>query len=260
MALDLSNNSLLIGSQHIRLKRVNSTNKYAVDSISKSKPIEGTVISASFQYDGRGQIGRFWESEEDKNITCSTILRPKNLYAHDQFQLNIAISLAIHDFIDHFLVDELHKVQIKWPNDIYVGDEKIAGILIQNTLKGKFINSSVVGTGININQIEFSENTPNPTSLHKLLDMEVNIDLAFSWLFRFLTKRYLQLSAQKTNLLREEYLTNLYRKDVWSRFIADNNLMFEGKILGVDEIGQLIIELKNSTRRSFAFRELKFVI
>ena len=84
MALGDSNNSLLIGSQHIRLKRVNSTNKYAVDIISKSKPIEGTVISASFQYDGRGQIGRYWESEEGKNITCSTILRPDFLLAHDQ--------------------------------------------------------------------------------------------------------------------------------------------------------------------------------
>lgn len=260
MPLDHSNNSLLIGSQHIRLKRVNSTNKYAVDVTSKSKPIEGTVISASFQYEGRGQIGRFWESEEGKNITCSTILRPKYLQAHDQFQLNMAISLAIHDFVDHFLTDKTLKVQIKWPNDIYVGDEKIAGILIQNALKGKFISSSVIGTGININQVVFSENTPNPTSLHKLLNSEVDIELAFSWLFRFLTKRYLQLSAHQVNLLRDEYLANLYRKDIWSKFKDDNNSMFEGRIIGVDEIGQLVIEMKDNSLRSFAFRELSFVI
>ena len=152
----------MIGNNHIRLNRVNSTNKYAVEMIAKSKPIEGTVISASFQYEGRGQIGRFWESEAEKNITCSTILRPDFLEASDQFQLNIAISLALHDFISHFLDNK--DVKIKWPNDIYVGDKKIAGILLQNSLIGKKVNSTIVGTGININQTEFSGDVPNPTS------------------------------------------------------------------------------------------------
>ena len=103
MALEPSDNSLLVGSQHIKLKRVHSTNKYALEFISKSKPMEGTVISASYQYDGRGQIGRYWESEDGKNITCSVILHPTFLQASDQFQLNMAVSLALHDFIDHFL-------------------------------------------------------------------------------------------------------------------------------------------------------------
>jgi len=260
MALGDSNNSLLIGSNHIRLKRVSSTNKYAVDITSKSKPIEGTVISASFQYDGRGQIGRFWESEDGKNITCSTILRPEFLLAHDQFQLNMAVSLAIHDFVTHFIDETKYEVRIKWPNDIYVNDEKIAGILIQNTLKGKFIHTSVIGTGININQIHFSEKIPNPTSFAIILKEEIDLELAFQWLFRFLTKRYLQLSAGKVHALQEEYLKYLYRKDVWSDFQDKNGKMFNGKISGIDKQGQLIIELENGIKQAFAFREVKFII
>lgn len=260
MALGHSNNSLLIGNQHIRLQRVNSTNKYAVETISKSKPIEGTVISASFQYDGRGQIGRYWESEEGKNILCSTILHPRFLQAHDQFQLNMAISLALNDFINHFVTGEGHNVCIKWPNDIYVNSEKIAGILIQNTLKGKFINSSVVGTGINVNQINFSDNIPNPTSLSKLLNKEIDMELAFQWLFRFMTKRYLQLSAGQIDLLRKEYLECLYKMDVWSSYLDVDHVLFKGKITGVDEIGQLKMELEDGTNRSFAFREVKFIL
>ena len=258
--MEHSNNSLLIGNQHIRLKRVHSTNKYAIETISKSKPIEGTVISASFQYDGRGQIGRYWESEEEKNITCSIIVHPTFLLAHDQFRLNMAVSLALHDFISHFLPNENHKVCIKWPNDMYVNDEKIAGILIQNTLKGKFISSTVIGTGININQIHFSDTIPNPTSLSLKLNSEIDIELAFQWLFRFLTKRYLQLSAGHVVSLRQEYLENLYRKDIWSDFKDENDITFSGKITGVDEIGQLQIEMHNGNIKTFAFREIKFII
>jgi len=260
MALGHSNNSLLIGSQHIKLQRVNSTNNYAIDTISKSKPIEGTVISASFQYEGRGQIGRYWESEEGKNITCSTILHPTFLQAHDQFQLNMAVSLGLHDFISHFLTEKDQNVGIKWPNDIYVNNEKIAGILIQNTLKGKFINSSVIGTGININQIKFSDHVPNPTSLSKLLNSDIDIELAFQWLFRFMTKRYLQLTAGQVSLLRKEYLECLYKIDIWSSYMNEDNAIFNGKITGVDEIGQLTIEMEDGKSQSFAFRELKFVI
>lgn len=260
MVLEQSNNPLLIGSQHIRLKRVNSTNNYALETISKSKPIEGTVISASYQDKGRGQIGRYWESEKGKNITCSTILYPKFLLAHNQFQLNMAVSLAIFDLIEHYITDSNHKIKIKWPNDIYINDEKIAGILIQNSLKGKSISSSIIGTGININQQVFSKDIPNATSLINLLKTEVDIESTFLWLFRFLTKRYLQLSSGHINQLKNEYLDNLYRKDLWSTFQDEKDLIFKGKIKGVDEIGQLTIMLENDSLRSFAFREVKFVI
>ena len=265
MALKHSNSSLLIGSQHTRLKKVNSTNKFALDLISKSKPIEGTVISASFQYDGRGQIGRFWESEEEKNIICSTILKPTFLKAHDQFYLNMAISLAICDLIDCFLADTPSKTYIKWPNDIYVDDEKIAGILIQNAIMGKYIRTSVIGTGININQTNFSKDVPNPTSLKKLLNREVNLELVFDQLFTFLSTRYDQLhqatlSNSHFSGLRYQYLNKMYRRGIWSNFQTEKLLCLSGKILEVDAIGRLKVLLKDDTVRVFSFREIKFLI
>ena len=248
----------MIGNNHIRLNRVNSTNKYAVEMIAKSKPIEGTVISASFQYEGRGQIGRFWESEAEKNITCSTILRPSFLEASDQFQLNIAVSLAVHDFISHFL--DTREVKIKWPNDIYVADKKIAGILIQNSLLGKTVSSTIVGTGININQINFSTDVPNPTSFAQELEKEQDLEIMFAWLFRFLTKRYLQIKNGKIDSLKTEYLDSLYRKGTWSKFRKESEEIWEGKILGVDESGRLQIEESKGVMKFFNFREVRHVI
>ena len=248
----------MIGNNHIRLNRVNSTNKYAVDMIAKSKPIEGTVISASFQYEGRGQIGRFWESEANMNITCSTILRPDFLEASDQFQLNIAVSLAIHDLICHFLGTK--EVKIKWPNDIYVGDEKIAGILIQNSLMGKKISSTILGAGININQINFSADIPNPTSMAIELNKAQDLELMFAWLFRFLTKRYLQLKNGQIDNLKSEYLDSLFRKGLWSKFKNESEAIWEGKIIGVDDSGRLQIENKEGELKVFNFREVRYVI
>ncbi|MDF1698522.1 MAG: biotin--[acetyl-CoA-carboxylase] ligase [Saprospiraceae bacterium] len=258
MALEHSDSSLFIGNPHIRLNSVGSTNAYAQECISKSNPTEGTVISASFQSDGKGQIGRFWESEMDKNILCSTILRPIFLPPQDQFQLNMAVSLAILDFVSHYIPNE--RVRIKWPNDIYVNDDKIAGILIQNTLKGKSISSCVVGTGINVNQIQFSSFIPNPTSLCKIMQTEVNIEMAFLKLFEYLTIRYRQLFRGEIESLKNAYLQHLYRINEWWHFEDVNYAVFTGKILGVDEIGQLIVEREDGRQSVFAFREIRFVI
>ncbi len=258
MAIDSIDKSLLIGNNHIRLKNVNSTNKYALDMIAKSKPIEGTVISASFQYEGRGQIGRFWESEAEKNITCSTILEPSFLESGDQFYLNMAVSLAVHDFVDHFLKDE--NVKIKWPNDIYVDDKKIAGILVQNSLVGKTISSSVIGTGININQVDFSTHIPNPTSFAIVRDEVFDLDGLLPWLFRFLTKRYLQLKNKQLEVIKSEYLDLLYRVGTWNLFHDEHGLSLEGKIIGVDEIGRLILEDRDGVCGVYGFREIRYVV
>jgi len=248
----------MIGNNHIRLNRVNSTNKYAADMIAKSKPIEGTVISASFQYEGRGQIGRFWESENHKNITCSTILRPNFLEAANQFQLNIVVSLAVYDFVSQFI--RSNNVKIKWPNDIYVGDKKIAGILLQNSLFGKTVSSTIVGTGININQTTFSDDVPNPTSFAIELCEELDLDTMFAWLFRFISKRYLQLKNVQLESLVSEYHENLYRREVWASFKNEDGQIWEGRIKGVDESGRLIIEDRKNDINHFNFREVRHVI
>lgn len=257
MASDRSNLPLSIGANHIHLKRVGSTNQYTADMIAKSKPMEGTVISAAYQYDGKGQIGRYWESEDGMNITCSTILRPIFLEASDQFRLNIAVSLAVWDFVDHYISSD--DVRIKWPNDIYVGNKKIAGILVQNTLIGKRIDSSIIGTGININQVQFSDHIPNPTSLAGEIGSGFVLDDVYPWLFRFLTKRYLQLRAGKVDSQREEYLSALYRIGEEGRYISGDN-EWVGTINGVDDYGRLIICRADGETHAYAFREVSMVV
>lgn len=257
MASDRPNLPLSIGANHIHLKRVGSTNKYAADMIAKSKPMEGTVISAAYQYDGKGQIGRYWESDDGMNITCSTILRPIFLEASDQFQLNIAISLAVWDLVDHYISSD--DVWIKWPNDIYVGNKKIAGILVQNTLIGKRIDSSVIGTGININQVKFSDHIPNPTSFAGEMGSRFVLDDVYAWLFRFLTKRYLQLRAGKVDSQRKEYLSVLYRLGKEGRYMSDDR-EWVGTINGVDDYGRLIICRADGEAHAYAFREVSMVI
>ena len=131
------------GAKHYHLSEIDSTNNYALNLLSKSTPAEGTTISADFQTHGRGQYGRDWLSESTKNLLSSIILYPDFLPANEQFSLSKAVSLAVRNCINSFLPSK--EIRIKWPNDIYCDDKKIAGILIQNLLTGNKINVSVIG-------------------------------------------------------------------------------------------------------------------
>jgi len=179
------------------------------------------------------------------------------LEASDQFQLNIAISLAVADLIEHYLTDL--EVWIKWPNDIYVDDRKIAGILVQNTLKGKVIDATIVGTGININQTKFSGDIPNPTSLAIESSNSLELELVMAWWFRFLTKRYLQLKNGMQDSMKQEYLDKMYRRGVLSKYVRSGGDIFEGTVEGVDDSGKLIVSHANGTQESFGFREIGLV-
>ena len=141
----------MIMPEYIHLTQTHSTNLY-LRQILESNPLveEGLVIYADFQDAGRGQQGNSWESEAKKNILCSLLLYPRRINAQDQFIISEIVSLGI--------ADTLNSIQdgfaIKWPNDIYYGDKKVAGILIENDLSGKVIYDSIIGFGINVNQEE----------------------------------------------------------------------------------------------------------
>ena len=134
LQLNTIENTLFIGKVLRHFPQLGSTNQYAVEIVSKSNPTEGTVISTFHQPAGRGQIGRKWESEPHKNLTLSIIFYPRFLAPTQQFILNQAISLGLVDFITKYIAKG---VKVKWPNDIYVQDRKIAGILLQNTLNNQ---------------------------------------------------------------------------------------------------------------------------
>ncbi len=259
-------NTLFIGKVYLRFDELSSTNDYAGELIAsgvsqagniyaKSKPAEGTVVRADTQSAGRGQFGSRWESAAGKNLTFSVILYPTWLAISDQFQLSMAVALALHDLVSSLAPADL-PVRIKWPNDLYIGDHKTAGILIQNSLSGANIQSSIVGIGLNINQLKFDAALPNPTSLALSFGQHFDLEQIESLLFECLEQRYLQLKAGRREAIRSAYEALLYRRGLESIFKETaTGQIFEGIILGVTDAGQLRV-LTEQGERTFAVKEI----
>jgi len=249
-------NTLFIGQVLHHLPQVASTNAHAISLLSKSKPPEGTVISTFCQADGRGQFGSTWESEPGKNISLSILLYPEFLEVRHQFRLSQAISLAVRDLVATHLGAG---VKIKWPNDIYVGDRKIAGILIQNSLQNNMIRSTVAGIGININQTVFLTNPPNPTSFSLHTSRSFDLEELIASLCTFSEQRYLQLKSGKIVLLQQDYLQHLYRLGTPGFFQKNTGDVFQGTVTGVDETGRLRV-IVHGNEEVFDLKEIKFLM
>lgn len=230
---------------------------------SEMKNTEGYVVTTFNQTAGRGQMGNRWLSEPNQNLAFSIRLQPTFLQAHEQFQLNKAVALAVHDVIENQLLR--HKLShkngaIKWANDMFIGDKKVCGILIQNSLSGSFLQSSVVGIGLNINQLEFSKDL-NATSLRLETGQLFDLFEMIEHLTKSIEHRYLQLkSTANFSKIHDEYLSKMYRfgEDAIFRRAVDNSV-FMGKIVGVSPIGQLEI-MSNRGIELFAIKEVKFEI
>jgi len=242
-------------NQQIYLKKTSSTNEFANKLIANSNPKQNFSIYSYNQTSGKGQIGRYWYSGVGKNLALSLVLTHNHFKVSDQFLLNIATALGVLGFLAKYLPD--NTLSIKWPNDIYVGDKKIAGILIQNQLRGKQISGSIIGIGLNINETDFPIDIPNPVSLSQLLDKRLNLfqckcELEYHML-SFLNKMHLAKKLQ-----RSLYMNNLYRKGEKHFFeIKDKQCLAE--IVDVTEVGKLVLNIEGD-KHAFNFRELKFVI
>ena len=171
-----------------------------------------------------------------------------------QFYLNMAFALAVKDFIRRFISDE---VSIKWPNDIYVGDKKIAGLLIQNTLRAEYISSTILGVGINVNETDFPSDLPNPLSLQQLVGIPQDL-LTLQQLLAAIVMDKLERLLERAQDYRNEYLNALFRKGVPASYIvADTEVT--GIIQGISESGKLEVAF-NGRSRLFSFREIAYVI
>ncbi len=243
----------MIGSIVHRIIETDSTNNYAASQLLTKRPSEGAVFVADSQIDGRGQASNRWESEPNKNLTFSIILYPEFLEIGRQFELSKVISLGVTDYLKE-LTDN---VRIKWPNDIYIGSSKVAGILIENSIRITKISSSVVGIGLNINQQVFISNAPNPVSLNQITGQIYNLEDSLANLCFKLDGRYQQLRHGEFREIDEDYANMLFRREVWSSF-SDENGEFEGKLLGVDRIGQLRIETQSGKINKYQFKEVVF--
>ena len=246
---------MIIGSRFIHCKEIESTNTHASVLIQSDSVAEGTIIYADYQSGGRGQKGNRWVSEYGKNLLFSIVLYPSRTRPADQFIISIFVSLGICDFLKTVIPD----CKIKWPNDIYAGDDKIAGILIENSIISDTIVNSIAGIGLNINQDEFPEELPNPVSLKLITGKEHDLYFCLEQMAGFLDTRYKQVISGDWDQLRNEYITSLYRLNRWSRFKSETGL-FEGRIVSVADSGCLEIEDKTGQKREFAFKEIEFDI
>ncbi|WP_460956967.1 biotin--[acetyl-CoA-carboxylase] ligase [Spirosoma litoris] len=247
--------TLFLGQIIQYLPSCQSTNDEAAALIAQTDPSEGMLVITDNQTAGRGQRGNQWEAKSGQNLTVSLILKPSFLAATEQFWLNIAISLGIYDALQPLIGDSL---RIKWPNDIYVGDQKLGGILIENILHGYNIEWSIVGMGLNVNQTEFGYSTATSLQLQAPLPNSYDLPGLLSRLCETLEQRYLQLRTGQRDTLKINYLQILYRYQEEHTFEADG-YSFRGTIIGIDTTGRLAISTAGQVRY-FNFKEVSFDI
>ena len=246
-------NTLFIGQQLYYLPECESTNSEAQQLLIKNKATEGCTVITSEQTKGRGQRGNIWEAEPGKNITLSVILSPVFLPVRQQFYLNMAVSLAVLDLLREQGASD---AQVKWPNDLYVKDKKLGGILIENTINSYNLQHSIVGIGLNINQLNFDVSTA--TSLAAVTGTSINLEHVTKQLLELFEKRYLELRGGKHAKLKYEYLQALYRYQEEHMFVVDGKRT-TGSIIGVNEDGKLGVNIEGELQ-FFGFKEISYII
>ncbi len=234
-----------------------STNQYC-ELLNLSETEEFTVIVARTQTAGIGQRGNHWEAEPGKNLTFSLVLKPTWLPIADQYQLTKAVSLGIADYLIPLIAEGERRVRIKWPNDIYVDDKKICGILITHRIAGGRITASVVGIGLNVNQIDFPEWVPNPTSLGLLTGQEWPLDETLEKMLDCIANRYNELRDNPIGTLDEPYLNLLLRRGVEAQYGYQGQTI-TATLLDVNRYGHLQLVTDKGERLSCQLKEIQFL-
>ena len=205
------------------------------------------VVWADYQTAGRGQGTNTWESERGKNLTFSILLHPVDLPANRQFLLSMQVSLAICEALSEHIGD----LSIKWPNDIYWRNAKIAGILIENRLQGQVIRDSIIGVGLNVNQRQFMSDAPNPISLWQICEHETDREQLLKDILAALGR----LLGQE---VREQYLSMLYRRKGFHPYV-DKDGAFMAELEDVEDDGHLLLCDDSGGHRRYAFKEVMFI-
>lgn len=241
-----------IGEQLIRVDRAESTNKLAAELIELSKVQHGSVILAREQTAGRGQMGRTWISQPGKDLTLSIVLRTPSLRVEDQFLLSKMAALAVRDVVCHFVPED---VWIKWPNDIFIGRRKVAGILIKNEIIGDLVLGTIIGVGLNVNSTEFPE-TLMATSLSRQVGKEPELEDVLALLMERMRFRWARFK-ERDRAQAKEYSDLLWSKGRWAPMVLDGNPI-SLRPMDVDEQGRLLVEQEDGQVLAYGLDRLRF--
>ncbi len=245
-------------NKRILLASVDSTNNEARRRLDNNDELpEISVIIADEQTSGRGQRGNSWEAEAGKNLLFSIVCHPDFLKASEQFVLSQAMALAVALTVNEVVVTD--ECRVKWPNDIYIGNKKVSGTLIECDLRGSNIETCIIGTGININQEVFHSDAPNPVSMAQIAGKEFDREAILSQILgRFITI-YDVIRQGNADAVRRLYKVWLYRKSGFYKY-ADANGEFLAEIADVEKTGHLVLRLENGELRRYEFKDVKIVI
>ena len=228
----------------IHIEETDSTNRWL-----KEHGEGETLVVAEYQTAGKGCGSNSWESEKGKNLTFSMLIHP-DITAHDQFRITEVTSVALCETLAPYIYN---KVEIKWPNDIYIGDKKICGMLIENRLQGSTVVDSIIGIGLNVNQRVFESDAPNPVSMWQLLGQDTDREA--------LLQRFLQKwdALWHSDSVAADYRCRLYRKGAYAVY-QDKGGQFEAQIINVEPDGHLLLRDSEECDRRYAFKEVQFII
>ena len=237
----------------IKLNAIDSTNSF-LKELAQSTTLENcTIVVTKEQKKGRGQQESNWVSEPLKNLTFSAYFTDFDLQISHQKYLNFAISLAIFDVLS---IHKIKDLSIKWPNDILSANRKTCGILIENTIKGRKINNSIIGIGLNVNQENFPDSLKNVTSLRNITNKVFDLDALLIEVVEKIKEKIQLISLKKYTILETDYLNVLYKKNIPTMFKNSKDVLFMGKIIGISSLGNLQIELEDETVKEFGVKEV----
>ncbi len=239
----------------IHLEEVDSTNAYIMrESSNLEAPV---MVLAHTQTAGQGQRGNSWESEPGKNLTFSIFYRPSHLPPMAQFSMSEAVALGVVDFLSAHDIE----AKVKWPNDIYVGDRKICGILIRHSILGGVVSSSVIGVGIDVNQKDFLSDAPNPVSMWQLTGKEYDLSALEKEIATIMEQRLKLIRTEDDRqALHEEFMGKLWRGDGALHPFTDaaTGETFMAKIESIASHGPMTLRLEDGSARTYAFKEVVF--
>ena len=235
-------------------KSLESTNSKAQEMISAGEINDTFWLQAEDQTQGRGMGSNTWLSEPGKNITGSLVIFPSSLKAEEQFRISVLASLAVCDLLDLYFED----IRIKWPNDILLESSKAAGLLVENAIIGNYISHSVVGIGLNVNQLVFPADLGNATSFKQKMGLDFDLRELGDLLIEFLEGRMAHLENRKYSVMRDEYISKLFRYKEFAPYRSGSN-WFRARIIDIDHFGHLVLESETGDINKFGFKEVEFI-